>query len=163
MQANTAMPFRTRFSSSDIRAAHDHAPRVLFELGDGLGAESLVVALLDHMTGRTRSHDDVMINRESAWDAVHEALPAGWTVGPPGFDAGVPGRSVTQEVERNGKYDSLTTHLEGVTRPRRTTVAAIEDLVGGLPLRHSACHTLDHALEMADKDLTGEDGVSDAC
>ena len=62
-----------------------------------------------------------------------------------------------------GKYDSLTTHLEGVTRPHRMTFAAIEDLVGGLSLRHSAFHTLDHAWEMADKDLTGEDGVSDAC
>jgi hypothetical protein len=32
-----------------------------------------------------------MTDREAAWDAVHEALPAGWTVGPPTFDPGVPG------------------------------------------------------------------------
>ena len=36
-----------------------------------------------------------MTDREAAWDAVHEALPAGWTVGPPTFDPGVPGWSVT--------------------------------------------------------------------
>ena len=36
-----------------------------------------------------------MTDREDAWDAVHEALPAGWTVGPPTYDPGVPGWSVT--------------------------------------------------------------------
>ena len=38
---------------------------------------------------------DVMTDREVPWDAVHEALPQGWTVGPPTFDPGVPGESVT--------------------------------------------------------------------
>ncbi len=36
-----------------------------------------------------------MTDREAAWNAVHEALPAGWTVGPPTYDPGVPGWSVT--------------------------------------------------------------------
>ena len=44
---------------------------------------------------RLGSHNDAMTDREAAWDAVHEALPAGWTVGPPTFDPGVPGWSVT--------------------------------------------------------------------
>ena len=35
--------------------------------------------------------NDAMTDREAAWDAVHEELPAGWTVGPPTFDPGVPG------------------------------------------------------------------------
>ena len=30
-----------------------------------------------------------MDRREAAWDAVHEALPARWHVGPPTFDPGV--------------------------------------------------------------------------
>jgi hypothetical protein len=33
--------------------------------------------------------------REAAWSAVHEALPARWRVGPPSFDPGRPGWSVT--------------------------------------------------------------------
>ena len=41
------------------------------------------------------SHNDAMTDREAAWDAVHEALPAGWTVGPPTYDPGVRGWSVT--------------------------------------------------------------------
>ncbi len=41
------------------------------------------------------SHNDAMTDREDLWDAVHEALPAGWRVGPPTFDLGVPGWSVT--------------------------------------------------------------------
>ena len=36
-----------------------------------------------------------MTDREDAWDAVHEALPAGWTVGPPTYAPGVTGWSVT--------------------------------------------------------------------
>ena len=43
----------------------------------------------------SRSHNDAMTDREDAWNAVHEALPAGWTVGPPTFDPGVPGWSIT--------------------------------------------------------------------
>ena len=42
-----------------------------------------------------RSRNDGMTDREAAWDAVYEALPAGWTVGPPTYDPGVPGWSVT--------------------------------------------------------------------
>lgn len=30
----------------------------------------------------------VMDPREAAWDAVHEALPARWRIGPPGYDPG---------------------------------------------------------------------------
>jgi len=36
-----------------------------------------------------RSHDDGTADREDAWDAVHEALPVGWTVGMPGLIPGV--------------------------------------------------------------------------
>jgi hypothetical protein len=36
-----------------------------------------------------------MTDREAAWDAVHDALLAGWTVRPPTYDPGVRGWSVT--------------------------------------------------------------------
>ncbi len=49
--------------------------------------------LRDAMQGWPRN--DGMTDREAAWDAVHEALPAGWTVGPPMYNPGVGGWSVT--------------------------------------------------------------------
>ena len=45
-----------------------------------------------------------MTDREAAWDAVHEALPAGWTVGPPTYDPGVPGWSVTARSVAYGRH-----------------------------------------------------------
>ena len=39
-------------------------------------------------------------DREAAWDAVHDALPSGWAVGPPSFD---PARSLWDVVARSPK------------------------------------------------------------
>jgi hypothetical protein len=36
-----------------------------------------------------------MTDREDAWDAVHEALPAGWRVGPSTYDPGISGWSIS--------------------------------------------------------------------
>ena len=51
----------------------------------------------------SRSHNGVMTDREAAWGAVHDALPAGWTVGPPTYDFGVPGWSVTARSLAHGR------------------------------------------------------------
>jgi hypothetical protein len=67
---------------------------------------------------------------------------------------------------RNPEYFAMTP--DGLRQHRETYIAAIRDYNAGrtakrmrswnLPflLRHTAFHTLDHAWEMADKDLTGE-------
>jgi hypothetical protein len=43
------------------------------------------------------------MDREAAWDAVWEALPARWTVGPLTFDPGRPGWSVTARGPHPGR------------------------------------------------------------
>ena len=60
---------------------------VEFRLGPAAHAGHDIVP--GEQSGR-RSHIGTMTNREAAWDAVHEALQAGWTVGPPTYDRGVP-------------------------------------------------------------------------
>src|SRR6478735_5047612 len=50
-----------------------------------------------------RYHRRAMTDTEAAWDAVHEALPAGWTVGPPTYDPGVSGWSVTARTVSAGR------------------------------------------------------------
>jgi hypothetical protein len=61
-----------------------------------------------------------MTDREDAWGAVHEALPAGWTVGPPTYDPGVSAWSVTAR----SKAGTTTTMrcVFGLARPDRGEV-----------------------------------------
>jgi hypothetical protein len=85
-----------------------------------------------------RSHDD----REAAWDAVHEALPACWRLGPPSFDPGRgawsvsavgphPGRGrIPQSVSGFGSDEvsalrALDGHLRGVAQPDGGAVDAL--------------------------------------
>src|SRR4051794_15878572 len=87
-----------------------------------------------------------MNDRETAWDAVHEALPAGWTVGPPTYDPGVPGWSVTahsvaysrrrppQTVRGTGDSETaalraLDDRLRGVPQPNGSRMAERERLI----------------------------------
>jgi hypothetical protein len=84
-----------------------------------------------------------MTHREDAWDAVHEALPAGWTVGPVVYDPGVPGWSVTARslahspgqppvkvtgtgTRRNGALRALDDRLRGVSQPNGSRMAERE-------------------------------------
>src|SRR6476620_9832420 len=89
------------------------------------------------------SHNDAMTEREAAWDAVHEALPAGWTVGPPTFDPGVPQWSVTARsvaysrlkppqtvtgtgVDETAALRNLDERLRGVPQPNGSRMAERE-------------------------------------
>src|SRR4051794_29599115 len=83
-----------------------------------------------------------MTDREAACDAVHEALPAGWTVGPPTYDPGVPGWSATAaqsptgpaspaDGQRTGDSETaalraLDDHLRGVPQPNGSRMAERE-------------------------------------
>jgi hypothetical protein len=71
--------------------------------------------------------------REEAWDAVHEALPAPWNVGPPTYDPGIvgaPGQlgafSVTARAPHPGRGKQPLT----VTRTGDTEEEALRDLDG---------------------------------
>src|SRR6476646_5950861 len=84
-----------------------------------------------------------MTDREDAWYAVHEALPAGWTVGPPTFDPGVAGWSVTARtvaasrlkrpetvtgtgVDETAALRNLDDRLRGVPQPNGSRMAERE-------------------------------------
>ena len=75
-----------------------------------------------------------MTERDDAWDAVHEALPAGWTVGPPTFDPGVPGWSVTA---RTGDYSRIkrpqTVTGTGEDEVEVAALRALDDRLRGVP------------------------------
>ena len=78
-----------------------------------------------------------MTDREDAWDAVHEALPAGWTVGPPTFDPGVPGWSVTARTVAASRLKRPQT----VTATGVDETAALRDLnerIRGVPQPHGS-------------------------
>lgn len=80
--------------------------------------------------------------REEAWNAVHDALPARWRVGPPGYDPGrqhwrvsavgpLPGRGkLPQTVTGTGEDETaalrdLDDRLRGVPRPDGTAMEAL--------------------------------------
>ena len=84
-----------------------------------------------------------MTDREDAWDAVHEALPAGWTVGPPTFDPASPAgpsrparwppaasrrpQTVTGTgVDETAALRNLDDRLRGVPQPNGSRMAERE-------------------------------------
>src|SRR3954468_22233738 len=87
-----------------------------------------------------------MTDREEAWDAVHEALPAGWRVGPVTYSPAIPGYSVSavsggysrtkrpQTVQGTGDTEaaalrSLDDRLRGVPQPNGSEMAAREQRI----------------------------------
>ena len=73
-----------------------------------------------------------MTDREGAWDAVHEALLAGWTVGPPTFDSGVPGWSVTaRSVAASRRRPPQT--VTGTGEDETSALRALDDRLRGVP------------------------------
>src|SRR3954463_8464823 len=73
-----------------------------------------------------------MNDRETAWDAVHEALPAGWTVGPPTFDPGVPGWSVTARSVASSRRKAPQT-VTGTGPEEAVALRALDDRLRGVP------------------------------
>jgi hypothetical protein len=74
---------------------------------------------------------DPMTDREAAWDAVHEALPAGWTVGPPTFDPGVRGWSVTARSVAYSRRKPPRT-VTGTGESETAALRALDDRLRGV-------------------------------
>ena len=83
-------------------------------------------------TRHVPSHNDAMTDREDAWDAVHEALPAGWTVGPPTFDPGVPGWSVTARSVASSRLKPPQT-VTGTGVDETAALRNLDDRLRGVP------------------------------
>ena len=73
-----------------------------------------------------------MTDREDAWDAVHEALPAGWAVGPPTFDPGIPGWSVTARSGHYSRHRPPQT-VTGNGDSEEAALRALDDRLRGVP------------------------------
>jgi hypothetical protein len=68
------------------------------------------------------------VTREAAWEAVWEALPARWHLGPPTFD---PGRHVYSVTARSGTRGRGNPPV-CVSGPGETEIDALRDLDGRL-------------------------------
>ena len=73
-----------------------------------------------------------MTDREDAWDAVHEALPAGWTVGPPTYDPGISAWSVTARSKVPGRGKPPVT-VTGTGPDEAAALRALDDRLRGVP------------------------------
>jgi hypothetical protein len=73
-----------------------------------------------------------MTDREDAWHAVHEALPAGWTVGPPTDDPGVPGWSVAARTVAYSRRKPPTT-VTGAGETETAALHNLDDRLRGVP------------------------------
>jgi len=76
-----------------------------------------------------------MDDREAAWDAVHEAMPAGWRPGPVTYDPGRREWSVTALDERSTGRGKLP---RSVTGTGEDGAAALRDLDAQLRGREDA-------------------------
>jgi hypothetical protein len=73
-----------------------------------------------------------MGSREAAWEAIHEALPAGWRVGPPTFDPGRHHWSVTARSGTRGRSKPPTC-VSGTGETPEAASRALDDLLRGVP------------------------------
>jgi len=71
-------------------------------------------------------------DREEAWDAVHEALPAASTVGPPTYDPGVPGWSVTARSVACSRLKPPQT-VAGTGADETAALRDLDDRLGDVP------------------------------
>jgi|SRR5450759_461237 hypothetical protein len=75
------------------------------------------------------------MTREEAWNAVHEALPARWAVGPPTYDPGVvraDGQLGAFSVTARGPHPGRGKHPQTVTGMGEDESGALRDLDGRL-------------------------------
>jgi hypothetical protein len=77
-------------------------------------------------------------SRETAWAAVHEALPAGWRVGPPTFDPGRRVWSVTAwSGTRGGGRPPVT--VPGTGDDEMAALRDLDDRLRGVPHPDGSC------------------------
>ena len=70
--------------------------------------------------------------RQAAWAAIHEALPAGWRVGPPTFDPGQHHWSVTARSGTRGR-GKLPQTVTGTGASPEAALRALDDRLRGVP------------------------------
>ena len=73
-----------------------------------------------------------MDRREDAWNAVHEALPARWRVGPPSFDPGRHAWSVTARGPHPGRGKVPVT-VTGTGEDETAALRDLDDRLRGVP------------------------------
>jgi hypothetical protein len=78
-----------------------------------------------------------MTDREAAWDAVREALPAGWTVGPPTYDPGVGGWSITARTVAATRLKRPQT-VRGTGPDETAALLNVNDRLRGVPQPHGS-------------------------
>src|SRR3954451_15082584 len=80
----------------------------------------------------TLPHTSPMTDREDAWDAVHEALPAGWRVGPVTYSPAIPGYSVS--ALSGGYSRTKRPHtVQGTGDTETAALRALDDRLRGVP------------------------------
>lgn len=67
-----------------------------------------------------------------AWDAVHEALPARWRVGPPTFDPGRQAWSVTAIGPHPGR-GKIPQSVSGIGEDESAALQDLDDRLRGVP------------------------------
>jgi hypothetical protein len=72
------------------------------------------------------------VNREVAWEAVHEALPARWRVGPVTFDPGPSAWSVTARGPHPGRGKAPQT-ISGVGEDEAASLRDLDVRLRGVP------------------------------
>jgi len=71
-------------------------------------------------------------DREDAWDAVHEALPAGWRVAPVTYSPAIPGYSVS--ALSGGYSRTKRPHtVQGTGDTENAALRALDDRLRGVP------------------------------
>jgi hypothetical protein len=73
-----------------------------------------------------------MTDREDAWGAVHEALPAGWTVGPVVYDPGISAHSVAARTVAAGRNKPPVT-VTGTGPDEAAAPRELDDRLRGVP------------------------------
>jgi hypothetical protein len=73
-----------------------------------------------------------MSDRENAWDAVHEALPARWRIGPPSYSPAYRAWSVTAVGPHPGRGKQPTT-ASGTGEDETAALRDLDDRLRGVP------------------------------
>lgn len=74
-----------------------------------------------------------MTDRDDAWDAVHEALPAGWRVGPIVPDPAVRGFSVSAWSHDYSRTKRPSQTVQGTGETETAALRALDDRLRGVP------------------------------
>jgi hypothetical protein len=96
---------------------------VIFWLIATVGIPYLVSSFTDTMRDNLPSPTADSMTREAAWEAVHGALPARSTVGPPTFDPGGPHWSVMPDARILAVAASIRRPSQARARARRPRCA----------------------------------------